>query len=113
VGVAFNQNGVTRETTLFDPNNDGNARAVFDYKGMGFARLHKDWDKASLSLLFANNSYQNLDPTDGQTPVDGNVHRQTFGAHFQATPAKAFKISANLYAQTGQFTEDVDLSAYN
>ncbi len=113
IGGAFNQNGVTRENTLFDPNNDGNVRAVFDYKGMAFARLHKDWEKISASFLVTNNSYQNLDSTDGQTPIDGNVHRQTFGAHLVAKPSKAFTIAANLYAQTGKFTQDVDLSAYN
>ncbi|GAA3509777.1 alginate export family protein [Aquimarina addita] len=112
VGVAFNQNGTSRQTTLFNPNNDGNARAVFDYKGMIFAWLHKDWEKFSASLLVANNSYQTLGD-DGQTPVDGNANRQTFGTHLVAKPAKGLSINANIYAQTGEFTETVDLSAYN
>ncbi|MEB3345669.1 alginate export family protein [Aquimarina gracilis] len=113
IGVAFNQNGVRTQTTLFDPNNGGNARAVFDYKGMIYAWLHKDWEKFSASILVANNSYQNLDPTDGQTPVDGTVNRQTFGTHLVAKPTKGLSIAANLYGQTGEFTEDIDLSAYN
>ncbi|MBQ4805363.1 alginate export family protein, partial [Aquimarina sp. MMG015] len=87
LGFSFNQNGVSRINTLFDPNNDGNARAVFDYKGMAYAWLHKDWAKFSGSFLFVNNSYQNLD-TDGQTPIDGTVNRQTFGTHLVAKPAK-------------------------
>ncbi len=110
IGFAFNQNGVSNENTLFDPNNAGNARAVFDYKGMVYAWLHKDWEKFSGSLLFANNSYQNL---EDQAPVDGNVNRQTFGAHLVGKPAEGLSIIANLYAQTGEFTEEVDLSAYN
>ena len=113
IGFAFNQNGLSRQTTLFDPNNDGNARAVFDYKGMAYGWLHKDWEKFSASLLFINNSYQNLDPTDGQTPIDGTVNRQTFGTHLIAKPAKGLTLAANLYAQTGEFVENVDLSAYN
>ncbi len=113
IGLAFNQNGVRTQTTLFDPNNGGNARAVFDYKGMIYAWLHKDWEKFSGSLLIANNSYQNLDPNDGQTPVDGTVRRQTFGTHLVAKPAKGFSIAANIYGQTGDFTEDIELSAYN
>ena len=112
LGVAFNQNGVSRQTTLFDPNNAGNARAVFDYKGMVYAWLHKDWEKFSASVLVANNSYQNLGD-DGQTPVDGNVNRQTFGTHLVAKPTKGLSIAANVYGQTGEFTEDIDLSAYN
>ncbi len=110
VGLAFNQNGPGRQTTLFDPNNGGNARAVFDYKGMVYAWLHKDWKGFSASLLLANNSYQTL---EDQTPVDGNVNRQTFGTHMVAKPAKGLSIAANIYAQTGEFTEEVDLSAYN
>ncbi len=110
IGIAFNQNGVRTQTTLFDPNNGGNARAVFDYKGMIYAWLHKDWEKFSGSLLIANNSYQNL---EGQTPVDGTVRRQTFGTHLVAKPAKGLSIAANIYGQTGDFTEDVELSAYN
>ncbi len=113
LGVAFNQNGISTQTTLFNPNNGGNARAVFDYKGMIYAWLHKDWEKFSASVLLTNNSYQNLDATDGQTPIDGNVNRQTFGTHLIAKPFKGFAIAANLYGQTGEFTEDVDLSAYN
>ncbi len=113
VGVAFNQNGLSTQTTLFDPNNGGNARAVFDYKGMVYAWLHKDWNKFSASVLVANNSYQNLDPIDGQTPVDGTVNRQTFGTHLVAKPTNALSIAVNLYGQTGEFTEDVNLSAYN
>ncbi|AXT58827.1 hypothetical protein D1816_00175 [Aquimarina sp. AD10] len=110
IGLAFNQNGISTQTTLFDPNNGGNARAVFDYKGMIYAWLHKDWEKFSGSLLIANNSYQNL---EGQVPVDGNVNRQTFGTHLVAKPAKGLSIMANIYGQTGEFTEDIDLSAYN
>ncbi|MDH7444188.1 alginate export family protein [Aquimarina sp. 2201CG14-23] len=112
VGFSFNQNGVSRVNTLFDPNNNGNARAVFDYKGMAYLWLHKDWKTFSGSLLFANNSYQNLD-TDGQTPIDGTVNRQTFGTHLVAKPTKGLKFALNLYAQTGKFTETVDLAAYN
>ncbi len=113
IGIAFNQNGLSRQTTLFDPNNAGNARAVFDYKGMVYAWMHKDWEKFSGSILLANNSYQNLDPTDNQTPIDGTVNRQTFGAHLVAKPIKGLSIMANIYGQTGEFTEDIDLSAYN
>ncbi len=113
IGLAFNQNELQRQTTLFDPNNGGNARAVFDYKGMAYAWLHKDWEKFSASLLIVNNSYQSLDPSDSQTPVDGTINRQTFGTHLVAKPAKGFSIAANLYGQTGEFTEDIDLSAYN
>ena len=112
-GFAFNQNGLSTQNTLFDPNNDGNARAVFDYKGMAYAWLHKDWKKISGSLLFINNSYQNLDPTDGQTPIDGTVNRQTFGTHLVAKPVKALSITGNIYVQTGEFAEDINLSAYN
>jgi len=110
LGVALNQNGIGRQTTLFDPNNGGNARAVFDYKGMIYAWLHKDWKGFSGSFLLANNSYQNL---EDQVPVDGTVQRQTFGTHLIAKPAKGLTITANLYGQTGKFTEEVDLSAYN
>ena len=113
IGFAFNQNGVQQQTTLFDPNNGGNARAVFDYKGMAFAWLHKDWKNFSGSFLISNNSYQNLGGDDGQTPIDGTVNRQTFGTHLVAKPAKGFTIAANLYGQTGEFTEEVDLAAYN
>ncbi len=113
LGFSFNQNGLSRINTLFDPNNGGNARAVFDYKAMAYAWLHKDWNTFSGSFLFVNNSYQNLDPADGQTPIDGTVNRQTFGTHLVAKPAKGLKIAVNLYAQTGKFTETVDLSAYN
>ncbi len=113
LGLAFNQNNVSTQTTIFDPNNGGNARAVFDYKGMVYAWLHKDWDKFSGSLLFANNSYQNLDPTDSQTPIDGTVNRQTFGTHLVVEAAKGLSVTANLYGQTGEFTEEVDLFAYN
>ncbi|MBP2833616.1 alginate export family protein [Aquimarina sp. U1-2] len=113
IGVAFNQNGVRTQRTLFDPNNGGNARAVFDYKAMIYAWLHKDWEKFSASILVANNSYQNLDPIDGQTPIDGNVNRQTFGTHLVAKPAKGLSVAANLYGQTGEFTEEIDLLAYN
>ncbi|KAA1248143.1 alginate export family protein [Aquimarina sp. RZ0] len=113
VGLSFNQNGVSRVNTLFDPNNGGNARAVFDYKGMAYAWLHKDWEKFSGSLLFVNNSYQNLGGDAGQTPIDGTVNRQTFGTHLVAKPAKGLKFAVNLYGQTGKFTETVDLSAYN
>ncbi len=110
IGFAFNQNGVSTQNTLFDPNNEGNARAVFDYKGMAYAWLHKDWEKFSGSLLLINNSYQNL---DGQTPIDGTVNRQTFGTHLVAKPAAGLTLAANLYGQTGEFAENVDLSAYN
>ncbi len=34
IWIAFNQNGISRQTTLFNPNNVSNTRAVFDYKGM-------------------------------------------------------------------------------
>ncbi len=110
VGVSFNQNGPSRVNTLFDPNNAGNARAVFDYKSMAYAWLHKDWDKISGSLLFVNNTYQNL---EDQTPVDGTVSRQTFGTHLDIKPSKGLKASVNAFLQTGKFTEDVDLFAYN
>lgn len=113
IGFAFNQNGIKRQTTLFNPNNEGSVRAVFDYKGMIYAWLHKDWEKFSGSLLLANNSYQNLDPTDGQTAIDGTINRQTFGSHLIVKPSKGFSIIANIYGQTGEFSEDVDLSAYN
>jgi len=117
LGFSFNQNGISRVNTVFDPNNGGNARAVFDYKGMAYAWLHKDWEKFSGSFLFVNNSYQNLAPkavpTDPDVPIDGTVNRQTFGTHLVAKPAKGLKLALNLYAQTGKFTETVDLSAYN
>ncbi|WP_109299061.1 alginate export family protein [Aquimarina sp. AU474] len=113
IGIAFNQNGPSRQTTLFDPNNTGNARAVFDYKGMIYVWLHKDWEKFSGSILLANNSYQNLDPTDNQTPIDGTVNRQTFGTHLVVKPSKGLSIMTNIYGQTGEFTEEIDLSAYN
>ncbi|MDY8138173.1 alginate export family protein [Aquimarina sp. 2201CG5-10] len=113
VGFAFNQNGISRQTTLFDPNNDSNARAVFDYKGMIYTWIHKDWQKISGSLLFVNNSYQNLDPTDGETPIDGTIHRQTFGTHIKVKPNNDFSLQINIYGQTGDFTENINLSAYN
>ena len=113
LGLSFNQNGISTQNTLFDPNNGGNVRAVFDYKGMIYGWLHKDWETISGSLLVVNNSYQNLDPIDGQTPVDGTINRQTFGTHINAKPAKGFTLLANAYLQTGEFAENVDLSAYN
>ncbi|MEL6812637.1 MAG: alginate export family protein [Bacteroidota bacterium] len=113
VGFAFNQNGVSTQNTFFNPNNNGNARAVFDYKAMVYAWLHKDWDGFSASVLFSNNSYQNLGGEDQQTPIDGTVNRQTFGTHLKAKPADGLTLMANVYAQTGEFVEDVDLSAYN
>ncbi|CAL2089147.1 Alginate_exp domain-containing protein [Tenacibaculum sp. 190524A05c] len=109
-GLSFNQNGVSRRGTLFDPNNAGDARAVFDYKSMIYVWANKKWKSFSGSFLFANNSYQNL---AGQTPVEGTVNRQTFGVHLVSKPNNSFKILANLYAQTGEFFDNVDLSAYN
>ena len=113
VGFAFNQNGLSLQNTSFDPNNSGNNRAVFDYKAMAYAWMKKDWEGFSASFLFSNNSYQNLDPADGQTPVKGSVNRQTFGTHLVAKPSDAVTVMANLYGQTGNFTETVDLGAYN
>lgn len=113
LGVAFNQNGLSLQNTLFDPNNAGNNRAVFDYKAMAYAWLHKEWEGFSASLLFSNNSYQNLDPSDGQTPIDGSVNRQTFGTHILMKPSSSVRINANLYGQTGNFNQDVSLNAYN
>ncbi len=110
IGMAFNQNGVSRVNTLFDPNNGGNARGVFDYKAMAYLWLHKNWKIVSGSLLFVNNTYQNL---QGEIPVEGNVNRQTLGAHFKISPTKKLKFLVNLYAQTGKFSKSVDLTAYN
>ncbi|MFY7671935.1 alginate export family protein [Tenacibaculum sp. MEBiC06402] len=110
IGLAFNQNGVSRQGTLFDPNNAGDARAVFDYKAMLFLWAHKKWDSFSGSFLFSNNSYQNL---AGQTPEEGVVNRQTFGVHLVSKPSGSFNITGNFYMQTGEFFEGVDLSAYN
>ncbi len=109
-GFSFNQNGPGRIGTLFDPNNEGNARAVFDYKSMAYAWLHKDWSTLSASFLFINNSYQEL---DGQDPIEGTVNRQTFGTHLEFKPTKGLKFVSHIYGQTGEFAEDVDLGAYN
>ncbi|CAM1364571.1 alginate export family protein [Tenacibaculum xiamenense] len=110
LGLAFNQNGISRQNTLFDPNNTGNVRAVFDYKVMAYLWLHKEWNNVKGSFLFSNNAYQNL---NGQVPVSGHVQRQTFGAHVKITPSSHWKVLANLYMQTGEFVEGVDLQAYN
>jgi len=59
---------------------------------MIYGWLHKDWKGFSGSLLFANNSYQNL---EDQTPVDGTVQRQTFGTHLVAKPSKGLTVTAN------------------
>ncbi len=110
IGMAFNQNGPSRINTLFDPNNQGNARGVFDYKAMAYLWLHKHWSIVSGSLLFVNNTYQNL---QGETPVKGNINRQTLGAHFKITPSKGLQFLVNLYAQSGKFSKNVSLTAYN
>lgn len=110
MGFAFNQNAVSRENTLFDPNNSADARAVFDYKSMAYLWVHKDWNTISTSFLFLNNTYQNI---QGETPVKGNINRQTFGTHVEANSDKALKFLFNFYAQTGEFSKGIALNAYN
>ena len=64
----------------------------------------------STSFLFLNNTYQNI---QGETPVKGNINRQTFGTHVEANSDKALKFLFNFYAQTGEFSKGIALNAYN
>lgn len=98
LGFAFSQQDQPRVGTTYALN------ALFTYKAMQYAYLKKNWEKASMSFLFLNNSFQTVDGTDFYL-------RQTTGTHF-TFPLGPVNFTGSAYYQFGEANVDVDLSAY-
>ena len=103
VGFAFNQNNINPTGGGF-AGTTYNLTGAFTYKAMEFAHFNQTWGKASLSLLFMNNTFEN-------TTVNDFYHRQTTGTYFKF-PIGSVNISGSGYYQFGEAAVDVDLAAY-
>jgi len=110
IGFAFNQEGRTNSNTIFTSRGPG--APVFQYKAMQFLHAHKSWENFKGSFLFINNSFQNIAETNaGNDPTPGTSSRQTTGFYGKYTEGK-FGLTGSAYYQFGQFTDNLDISAY-
>ena len=108
IGGAFNQNGINNFDNVFQPSGAG--QPLFQYKGMFYTHINNKFNDAfSGSFLFINNSFQSL-AADG-TAIDRFVSRQTTGV-YGIYKKGAFGWDGSFYYQFGDFTENVDISAY-
>lgn len=108
VGFAFNQNGRTNFNTRFQPSAVG--RPLFQYKAMQFVHASSKFSESFKgSFLFINNTFQNTPENDDPTP--GTYSRQTTGV-FGDYNTSRFVLTGSFYYQFGQFTDAVDISAY-
>ncbi|MEM8523662.1 MAG: alginate export family protein [Bacteroidota bacterium] len=101
LGLAFNQNSAGLISTLYTINN---------YKAMQYLWLHKDWNRANLSLLFLNNGRQVI---DGQGNAAGTNFSQTVGGKFDVKGSKIGLNSAFYYQMGRQANlQSTEISAY-
>ncbi len=101
LGLAYNQDGVRSNTTLYTVNNN--------YKTMQYLWLHKDWKKINLSLLILNNGIQVI-PVIGNPSVNYN---QTYGGRVGWESGK-LAINGSGYYQGGVNSDTLSnrLNAY-
>ncbi len=108
IGFAFNQNGETLSNTNFTPSGAG--VPVFQYKAMQFLHASgKLSENLKGSFLFLNNSFQN--PTVDGDPTPGTSSRQTTGVYWDYSTSN-FTLTGSGYYQFGQFTDTVDINAF-
>lgn len=98
IGFAYNQSGQP---------NAGNTYSVNSYKTMQFLRANRSWNKNSLSFLFINNGFQDLDSSNNQ---DGTSNMQTTG-FYGKFPISSLILEASAYYQFGEYKK-TDVSAY-
>lgn len=101
IGLAFNQQG--QKVT-------GNTYAITSgasYKTMQFFHLNRSWNRNSVSFLFMNNGFQDLDSNQLQ---DGVSNMQTTG-FFAKLPISALMLEGSFYYQSGKRAK-TDVSAY-
>lgn len=99
-GLAFNQNSVKAVGNAYEQG------SKVSYKTMQFLHLNKRWNQNSLSFLFMNNGFQDMNGTQ----QDGVSNMQTTGL-FGKFPISDVTLEGSFYYQSGKY-QKVAVSAY-
>lgn len=108
VAFAFNQDK-SNISGFSSVGTDYTTAGFFSYKAMQYIYLKKQWESFTGSFLAMNNTFQDL-LTDG-TSAGTTSSLATIGSHLKYKKNK-FGLDANLYYQTGERQNEVNVGAY-